>query len=59
MKILFLDFDGVVSTFEKGWRLDEEKLLLLKLLFHPLGRLAMMMLTNLSRHLAAEENPKQ
>ena len=30
MKILFLDFDGVVSTFEKGWRLDEEKLLLLK-----------------------------
>lgn len=30
MKILFLDFDGVVSTFEKGWRLDEEKLSLLK-----------------------------
>lgn len=30
MKILFLDFDGVVSTFEKGWRLDEEKLFLLK-----------------------------
>lgn len=30
MKILFIDFDGVVSTFEKGWRLDEEKLSLLK-----------------------------
>ena len=30
MKILFLDFDGVVSTFEKGWRLDDEKLSLLK-----------------------------
>ena len=30
MKILFLDFDGVVSTFEKCWRLDEEKLSLLK-----------------------------
>jgi len=29
MKILFLVFDGVVSTFEKGWRLDEEKLSLL------------------------------
>ena len=30
MKVIFLDFDGVVSTFEKGWRLDEEKLSLLK-----------------------------
>lgn len=30
MKVIFLDFDGVISTFEKGWRLDEEKLTLLK-----------------------------
>ena len=30
MKILFLDVDGVVSTFAQGWRLDAEKLSLLK-----------------------------
>ena len=29
MKIIFLDIDGVVSTFEYKWRLDINKLLLL------------------------------
>lgn len=30
MKIIFLDFDGVISTYEKGWRFDVEKIELLK-----------------------------
>lgn len=30
MKVVFLDFDGVISTFEKRWSLDSEKLILLK-----------------------------
>lgn len=30
MKIIFLDFDGVISTYEKGWRFDMKKLELLK-----------------------------
>lgn len=30
MKIIFLDFDGVISTHEKRWRLDMEKIELLK-----------------------------
>ena len=28
MKIIFLDFDGVVSTYEKRWHLDPAKLTL-------------------------------
>lgn len=30
MKVIFLDFDGVISTYEKCWRLDENKLRLIK-----------------------------
>ncbi len=30
MKIIFLDFDGVISTYEKRWRFDMKKLYLLK-----------------------------
>lgn len=30
MKIIFLDFDGVISTAEQSWKLDKEKLDLLK-----------------------------
>lgn len=30
MKIIFLDFDGVISTYEKKWRIDMKKLELLK-----------------------------
>jgi hypothetical protein len=30
MKIIFLDFDGVISTYEKRWRFDMKKLELLK-----------------------------
>lgn len=30
MKIIFLDFDGVVSTFEKGWNIDKEKIILIE-----------------------------
>lgn len=30
MKLLFLDFDGVISTFENHWKIDREKLSLLK-----------------------------
>lgn len=28
-KILFLDFDGVITTYKSGWKFDEEKLKLL------------------------------
>lgn len=30
MKVVFLDFDGVISTYEKGWTIDPGKLELLK-----------------------------
>lgn len=30
MKVIFLDFDGVISTYEKRWRFDIEKVELLK-----------------------------
>lgn len=30
MKVIFLDFDGVISTYEKGWAIDNEKICLIK-----------------------------
>jgi len=30
MKVIFLDFDGVITTLKSGWRLDNEKQLLIK-----------------------------
>ncbi len=29
MKVIFLDFDGVISTYEMSWRIDPNKLMLL------------------------------
>lgn len=29
MKVIFLDFDGVITTHKSGWALDEKKLILL------------------------------
>jgi len=30
MKVIFLDFDGVITTLKSGWKLDNEKQLLIK-----------------------------
>ena len=37
MKIIFLDIDGVISTFEKAWRLDINKLELLSKIIEETG----------------------
>lgn len=30
MKVIFLDFDGVISTYKSGWNLDSDKMNLVK-----------------------------
>lgn len=30
VKVIFLDFDGVITTLKSGWSIDEEKLVILK-----------------------------
>lgn len=30
MKVIFLDFDGVITTYGSGWRISDEKMLLVK-----------------------------
>lgn len=30
MKVIFLDFDGVITTYKSQWRLDKDKMLLIK-----------------------------
>ncbi len=37
MKILFLDFDGVITTFDSGWTISVEKLLLLDKIIQKTG----------------------
>lgn len=57
MKIIFLDFDGVITTPKSGWNIDNNKCLLIKEICDKTG--AKIVISSSWRHRTVEETIKQ